>query len=259
MTASYYPNRSAKAFKCPFCGISAAQKWSELGWGLGTMNGNVFRELEPREGDESDLSWHDPLDLPDWIRMSRWACSLCDNCNRAAIWRESTMVYPMRSASEIEDAHPDMPEDAAALYREARDVVPISRRAGAALARAALERLVKDLDPDAPAKASLDDRIVRLHPRVSQPLWALLTVLRHTGNKSLHVESEQDAATVLVLDPQDEETLPVLFGALNNLVDELVLRPRRAAELLARVPDAVREAAEAKVAAAAAAAAADRA
>ncbi|WP_164874479.1 DUF4145 domain-containing protein [Rathayibacter festucae] len=254
MTANPFPSRAAKAFKCPFCHVSSAQKWAELGQGLITGNGKAFRTLEPREEDEADAFWEQTVELSHWIRSSRWACSLCDNCDRTAVWRDNTMVYPVRSASDIEDAHPDMPESAAALYREARDVVPISRRAGAALARAALERLVKELDPDAPARASLDDRIVRLHTRVSQPLWDLLTVLRHTGNKSLHVDSEPDAATVLVLDPQDEDALPILFGALNDLVDELVLRPRRTSELLAQVPEAVREGARAKVAAAAAAA-----
>jgi hypothetical protein len=147
-------------------------------------------------------------------------------------------MYP--ASSRVPAPHPEMPVEASELYEEAREVVAISRRAGAALARASLERLLRVLNP-ALGRVNLEKRIEDILPRVSSSLGELLTVIRHAGNKSLHVEDDPDELTVLVLDPGEEEVVDYLFIAVNDLVDELVTRPRRAAELYAKIPQAVRD------------------
>jgi hypothetical protein len=135
-----------------------------------------------------------------------------------------------RMAASMDQPHEDMPESVRELYNEARAVVGISRRAGAALARGSLERLLKTLDPDA-GRVNLDERIARMGERVSAPLWQLLTALRHIGNKSLHVDDEPDEAVTVFLGDEDAGISELLFAAVNDLVDELITRPKRAAAI----------------------------
>jgi len=141
-----------------------------------------------------------------------------------------------------------MPAEVRELYDEASAVAAVSKRAGAAFARATLERLLKLLDPDAPPGARLDDYIARVIPRVNVSTGKLLTLIRHVGNKSLHVDDIPDDAVVLLLSNDDAELLGVIFQTINDVVEELITRPNQAAVLYEAVPAAVRAAAEAKAA-----------
>lgn len=54
------------------------------------------------------------------------------------------------------------------------------------MARATVERMIKALDPDAPAGATLAERIQRIKPRVSASRGQILDVVRVTGNGAVH-------------------------------------------------------------------------
>jgi len=140
-----------------------------------------------------------------------------------------------------------MPEDARELYDEARAVLAVSQRAGAALARATLERLLRSLDPEA-GKVDLASRIERIMPKVSSSLAQMLTVVRHVGNKSLHVEDDPDEATVLVLSDEQAEVSGLLFESINALVDELVTKKKVAEAIYSKLPAGVRAKVEAALA-----------
>jgi hypothetical protein len=134
-----------------------------------------------------------------------------------------------------------MPAEVRALHMEAAQVGVVSRRAAAALARAAVERLLKTLDPDAPAKAKLADYIERVRPRVSAPLGQLLDVVRVTGNQALHVDNQPPELVLLVLDSNvGPGVLETLLETANDLVDELITRPKRALELWEKLPEGVK-------------------
>ena len=148
------------------------------------------------------------------------------------------MMYPVRSTAP--QPHEDMSPSVQELYRESGEVFGISRRAGAALARATLERLLKELDPDA-GKLDLAGRIERITPTVSGSLGQMLTVIRHAGNKSLHVEDQPDDVIVLILDPEEDGVVEIIFQSINDLVEELVTRPARAQALFEKVPQGVRD------------------
>lgn len=123
---------------------------------------------------------------------------------------------------------------------EAAAVIVVSRRAGSAMARATLERLLIELDPSSPKNARLDERIINVLDKVSTSLGDALTLIRHVGNQALHVDSTPDEALVLVLDEENTEIIDVLFAAINDLVDELVTKPAARARLLDAVPPTVR-------------------
>ncbi len=141
-----------------------------------------------------------------------------------------------------------MPPEVRELYEEASAVAAVSKRAGAALARATLERLLKKLDPDAPENSRLDDYIARVIPMVNVATGKLLTLIRHVGNKSLHVEEVPDDAIVLLLSDDDAQLLGVIFQTIVDVVEELITRPNQAALLYDAVPITVRASAEAKAA-----------
>jgi len=151
------------------------------------------------------------------------------------------MVYPAARLGAA--AHADMPVDVRDLHAEAGRVAAISRRAGAALARAAMERLIKLVDPDAPRSATLNQRIDRIRPRVSSAVEQSLDVVRYVGNKMLHAEPPEQLGELVVLvldDNEGPQMVEWLLDTVNDLVDELITKPRLAAAHADRLPDAIR-------------------
>lgn len=234
------PKYMQSSFACPLCGALAAQEWRELHvptgrGGFGPLQNKRRLDTKPAAGPR----FVDP----------RWAASQCYACQNHSIWLQEALVYPDPLSARIAVAHApheDMPEDAADLFREAVSVLPFSRRAAAALCRASMERLVKSLDADSPRRAKLDERLARLEGRVSSSTIDLLNVLRHVGNTALHGEQDGDGSATIYIDEDDETIAETFFLAINTLVDELITKPRRSAELYGALPEGVRTAYEAK-------------
>lgn len=172
-----------------------------------------------------------------------WNVSTCTACSQSSVWRGEDLVHPRDGFAPA--PHPDMPAAALSLYTEASEVLPISRRAAAALARAALETLLRGL-PDANPKARLVDLIGDLKGEVTGPLWQLLTGLRYVGNTTLHGSgADADAPLVaLFLEGDAAEVVDPFFGAINTLVEELITQPRAIGSLYNLIPQSIRDAAE---------------
>lgn len=179
-----------------------------------------------------------------------WEATKCFACEDFALWVGGELAFPAVPASELPDSyepHVDMPDDAAQLFREAVAVLPYSKRAAAALCRASMERLVKHLDPDAPVKSRLDDRLMRLEGSVSSATSKALNVLRHVGNTALHGAKDDDESAVIYLGEGDKTIPATFFYAINLLVDELITRPARSDELYDSLPPGVRASYEEKM------------
>lgn len=226
------PVFNAPRFVCPHlsCGAFAQQTWIRL------MRPNNARYDGPSVI-ALQTQDNDPFDTDD---PARWHGAECGSCQQMSIWLDREMVYPSRHQLG-NPPHPDLPPDVRDLYTEAAQVAVPSRRAGAALARAAVEKLLRHLDPDAPKSASLDKRIDRIRPRVSATLAKMLEVIRVSGNGAVHVDDEPDDIVVLMLDEDaGPELIEWMLDTINNLADELITRPRQADELFAKLPDKVR-------------------
>lgn len=249
------PVRDKGSFDCPHCGAFAKQTWYVLHrlMGADVYGNDIYevatdgRQLRFQVDPALDTSQMSPVEvstvvLETFVKAStfpgNWSMSQCGACQDFATWRTNELIYPR--ASIALPAADDMPEKVKGLYDEARAVVGVSRRAGAALARATMEALIKHIDAEAPKRANLDQRIERVIPTVSTSLAQMLTVIRHVGNKTLHVEDEPDAATLLVLDEDQSEIVELIFQSINDLVDEKITRPKAAAEALRLVPEQVR-------------------
>lgn len=209
------PALNKDAFDCPQCGAFANQKW---GFSYFAAPGDNFTQAESRNG--------------------QWTYSKCARCREYSAWLDDQLIYPSTLVGPI--ASEDMPEDVREIYDESRRVAAVSRRAGAAMARATLELLVKQIDPDAPARSSLAARLERIIPTVDSSLGKLLTFVRHVGN-TIHVPENADDAVVMVLDPDQTAGMSLIFQAINGLVDEKITRPRLANEAYEMVPEEVRD------------------
>jgi len=216
------------AFNCPNCGAFAKQTWFELS--LQVPNTGQYLSTNDRI-DRADRSLRG---LPEPI--SSWAQAECAACHRFSTWRRSTLIYPRSNTLPL--AHADMPEDVVDLYNEARDVAAVSKRAGAAMARATLEKLLRVLLEN--DKDQLIDLIDQVEPLVDMSTADLLMYVRHVGNSALHVKDAPDAALVLVLDDGTEAAMNALFETVNRLVEQLISRPAQTALLTNSVPVTVK-------------------
>lgn len=229
------PELNKKRFICPKCDAYAAQNWYELQYSS-TLSGAFYSF--PLDDENSAGTRGGPRS------KSRWSFCVCASCEKGSMWRGEQMIYPQASFAPIPSE--DMPDDVKSLYVEAGAVAAVSPRAGAAMARATLERLLKELLPDHSASARLDDLIAMAESQVSAHTWKLMTLLRFTGNTSIHVQGVPEESTVFFLLDEDPGVLNVLFGTINDVVDELITKPRQADQLYQKVPQEVRDRAEQK-------------
>lgn len=255
------PTFKAGGFDCPRCGRNSHQDWTLLQFFHWEGDGELFEFVDgpklatvpttvlasmPRLASTASEERVEQMREEAWSDWGQaWWASWCYSCNHASVWRGGRLIYPRTSTLPM--PHEAMPQDARELYEEAREVYAVSPRAGAALARATLERLLRTIDPEA-GNVNLEKRIERVIDRVSTPLGQDLTVLRHVGNKSVHVEDDPDELTVLVISDDQTEVAGFLFDAINGLVDELIARPAATKDRFARLPDTIRSKVEARMA-----------
>jgi hypothetical protein len=184
----------------------------------------------------------------EWItpRVPTWAAARCGSCEQWSIWHNQLLECPRR-ATVGPPAHPDMPAHPKQLYQEAAAVAAVSRRASAALARATVERLLKEVDPHAPKRSTLEARIGRVRNRVSTPLAQMLDVVRVTGNDAVHTDADPRELITIALDDQEgPQLLELLLETANDLVDELITRPRTTEALWKKLPAGIKASIEAE-------------
>lgn len=218
------PRLRGDSFDCPRCGRFAKQTWEQL---CAFPPGRGQRSVE--DSDAVDVS-----------NTELWFSSRCDHCEQPSIWRGEILIYP--SGRRGPQPHAQMPHDIRLLYDEASFVANISPRAGAALARATVERLIKVLDSDAPKGANLEKRIDRIKQRgISSSLSAMLDVVRYVGNKMLHVDEQPGELIVLALDDKEgPQLLGLLLETANDLVDEFIAKPAAARTYWDKLPESIR-------------------
>ncbi|MDR6866792.1 hypothetical protein J2Y69_001391 [Microbacterium resistens] len=175
-----------------------------------------------------------------YVPGARWQATLCAACKSLSLWREGVLIFPATIAGGP-SPHPDMPEATVALYREAAAVLAGSKRAAAALARAAVESLLLETDTSGQHR-DLNTRVGELRGTINDDLWKVLTALRVVGNDALHGGDGELIA--VYLQDSEGELAETFLGAINALVEELITRPRRASTLYDMLPAAKREAAE---------------
>ena len=213
------PELNADGFNCPNCGSFAHQSW-----------GPIFVRIPNLGGTSVEAGQVNAAD-------SVWRVAKCQRCNDGSIWLHDRLIWPQRGLAV--QPHPDMPEGERALFVEAAQVSVISRRAGAALARATVEQLIKSLDTG--EKGTLNDRIGRLKGRISTGLFQMLDVVRFTGNELLHEREAGELVAIALDDDAGPALIQAFLECANRLVDELITRPAQDKTLWDKLPPSVAE------------------
>ena len=197
------PKFREPAFHCPHCNTLAQQNFDNL----------TFL-------DKRTLST-----IYTTVHMSK-----CLHCNKTLLWLEDNdgsaiIIYPHISVAQT--PHEDMPEDCKALYTEAQQVLPFSKRAAVALIRLIVQKLMPHLGQD--TKNDLDACIGNLvRNGLSQNIQQALDTCRVIGNHAVHPGTIDFEET--------PEVANHLLGIVNFLVEELIARPKRNATMFANLP-----------------------
>ena len=139
------------------------------------------------------------------------------------------MIYPLVGSAP--PPNPDLPEESARCYTEASEILGISPRGAAALARLALEELFKHLERpgrglNAQIKALVEEGI---DPRLQQ----MLDIVRVVGNNAVHPGQ---------IDLKDNrEIAHTLLSLVNIIAENLITIPNQISDLYeTAVPESAR-------------------
>jgi hypothetical protein len=204
MKDKYYPPEfSAKQFHCVHCGVFAAQHWSSvyINTGGSPVNSGIM------------------------------ACK-CSHCSYWSFWHNDKLVIP--SDAPVEPPHPDLPQDCALDFSEAREIFTKSPRAAAALLRLSIQKLMPHLGEKG---ANINDDIKSLVSKgLPIAVQQSLDYCRVVGNNAVHPGE---------IDINDSpEVAQHLFAMINFIVEDRISRPKEIQELYHRLPEAAREAIE---------------
>lgn len=170
---------------------------------------------------------------------------VCRACGEGSIWKQFDRIdnynYKLRLvdpiASDAPEALPDMPEDVAGDYEEARLIAAYSPRAAAALLRLALQKLCKHLGEPG-EHIDTDIRSLAKRPEFGERLVKAADTLRIAGNNAVHPGE---------MDEQDIDNIcSGLFGLLNLIVQAGISQPKEWDAMYQALPEKPRKAAEKK-------------
>jgi len=253
------PSFGSVRFSCPNCGALAHQYWHSIYARKLKKDETPFRPdlnkvksaIEGISDSEADVD----LDvLQSFMRRGRLEVflsdttqdlycrevfsldiSVCDSCNEVSIWLRNKLVYPF--TGQLGQANQDMPAVVRDLFEEAGSVFQASPRSSAALLRLALQHLLVELGEGG---QNINVDINSLFEKgLSPDLTKLMHAVRIVGNESVH------PGEISVDD--DPEIARALFGLLNEIVEQLISRPKRQDELWGRLSKSKTEAVEQKI------------
>lgn len=197
---------SKKAFICPNCGVYAHHYWSDL------------------------IYWDEKLE--DHSLMEEWESAECNSCERFSLWYRGKRVYPISSKAE----HPnrDMPDEIRDDFEEARTIAELSPRGAAALLRLSIQKLCKVLGE--PGENLNDDIAALVSKGLDERIQKALDIVRVIDNNAVHPGE---------LDVRDrKEEVEALFRLINEIVEQLISKPKRLKELYEALPIGARESIE---------------
>lgn len=201
----YPPTFEAKAFTCPHCSVYSQMEWRY--WNM----------------------------APSQTYMERAECVIC---KAATYWfgsREKELhgklVYPL--VSSVPMPHHDMPEEAQKDYLEAREVLPHSARAAAALIRLALQRLCIHLGKSKKIDKAIGELV---QDGLPQGVQKSLDSIRIIGNESVHPGEIQDEDI--------DKSVGKMFDLLNYIVQDRISRFKEIDEIYESLPEGKRQGVE---------------
>jgi hypothetical protein len=255
MTRSVRPSVRETALSCPHCGAYTTQWWHSLH--SAHIEGEKRRPYLPSKDEIAPLINAPQLEeetrkiLRDHFRklamgtiflgksqgncpwaVSNLFLSECYNCGKLAVWVHDRLVYPGKK-NAVEPS-PDLPDDIAADFEEARGIVGASPRGAAALLRLCIQKLCAHLGEKG---NDINEDIGNLVKKGLDPVTQRsLDIVRVIGNEAVHGG---------VMDLRDDrETAERLFDLVNAVADQMISRPKKVQEIYDKLPEPKRKAIE---------------
>ncbi|HAS6055613.1 TPA: DUF4145 domain-containing protein [Vibrio vulnificus] len=194
MSKYYPPVFKEEEFHCIKCGVYAKQSWGIL----------------VKYHSHSSIGFH---------------YSHCSHCKESCYWYQQRMIVP--SEAPVPPAHLDLPESCLSDYNEARDIVARSPKAGAALLRLVLQKLMKELGEK--GKNINDDIASLVSKGLPIEVQQALDYCRVVGNNSVH------PGEISIDD--DPKIAFSLFEMINFIVEVRISQPKRINELYSILPE----------------------
>ncbi|MEE0845229.1 MAG: DUF4145 domain-containing protein [Eggerthellaceae bacterium] len=212
------PKRFLDVFTCPFCDITAEQKW------YGNHNAHeIIDATNQAEPGGIQLSFYDAS----INEVPNWTFSVCEHCKMTAVWHGDEMVYPF--SCPVDEPNGDMPDDIKSKYVEASKVLSVSPASAAALLRLALQIVLKQiLGNDSTGKIYDDLKILKERSFNSRLIQAC-DIIRVNGNEAVH------PGTINLEEKRDDALY--LFTLLNMICDQFFSQPRRMDEMYEQIPE----------------------
>jgi hypothetical protein len=200
------PELELKAFTCPACGVLSQQLWTS----------NCFASVPG-------------ANTLDGLAVQRCRCVAC---RASSIWSTETrqQIHPRQTAAPM--PHPDLPDDCALDYLEARNVAADSPRSAAALLRLCVQKLLPKLGAKGKTiDAGIADLVAKGLP---EQIKDALDICRVIGNNAVHPGE---------IDVNDDPGLVAhLFDLINFIVDQTLARQKTISALLAKFPQGTKDA-----------------
>ncbi|AQQ55568.1 DUF4145 domain-containing protein [Planococcus lenghuensis] len=217
------PTYGKSGFSCPHCSVFSQQDWYEIEYNQHDMDYILSANLREKN--------YTSLDAPNngggsgYMINNLAAMSKCYTCDKPAFWIRGKIIYPKSPVAPL--PNPDMPEDVAKVYREAREVSPLSPTASTALLRLALEKLLPQVGAK---KSGIDTMIGELVGQgLPKEVEKALDSLRVIGNEAVH------PGTIDLHDNQ--EVALALFKLLNFVVDRMITQKKEIDEIYELIPE----------------------
>lgn len=216
------PKYLSNVFTCPYCDVTAKQKWygrdNEVSAHLVSVSGREDRVLQFFGEVISDDAF------------TEWLFSKCENCGQIAVWHNDEIVHPF--TCPVNEPNADMPESVRNRYIEASKVIALSPVSAAALLRLALQLLLKEvLQEESSGNIFQDIKKLKDRP-IDSSLIKALDIIRISGNESVHPGT-------LNLNESKDDAL-YLFDLLNMICDQFFTQPRKMQEMYERMPESKR-------------------
>lgn len=241
------------AFNCPVCGAYGVQTWSSVLLGFP----NVITAAQMAANDEKKQALKSSLaistsgtlqprppkpSVPDMLKfevnerrsgesvfvsgqLTDAIVSQCPGCERRFVWVNGRIVWPQVSGAP--PINPDAPPDIKADYQEAASIFYQSPRGAAALLRLVIQKLCIHLgEPGANINSDIASLVSKgLNRQVKDAMDAVRVI----GNEAVH-PLEMDLR-------DDKDTVSTLFGLVNYVIDEMISKPKKIAEIYSKIPD----------------------
>lgn len=201
ITIRQQPRYRQKAFVCPACSVLTSQSWQET-------------YVNQIQGGNRKIG----------VQVAQ-----CFNCAQITIWFDQKMIHPRSSNAPMPSEN--LPVSLRDDFMEARDIVHCSPRGAAALLRLVIQKLCGELGESG---KNINDDIARLVSKgLDKEIQQALDIVRVTGNHGVH------PGQINLND--DPERAQILFSIVNEIVEELVSKPKRIQSLFDQLPEKERQ------------------